>query len=246
MMNWGLWLPLPGGNWPIQQWLFGWSWPQDPQFPGSTRDKIRSQVTFPYLLNSVEGVLLACGLSELCFCWISLVTWKKLAASDFSCLLWPKVDRPVKGAKHVSQYDAQIDTEENHDPFGGSSKPETSHAGPVKENQILSCSDLVFLQGRLAESELREDCNTSGSMKSTPPALVGWLSSHVLIGGWWWVVSGVAEKVESTDLASNFQKLGFSEQPHQNVTKRVTVGSFPQKHRLWRLPQHNHPKSYWR
>lgn len=53
MRNWGLWLPLPVGNWPIQQRLFGWSWPQDPQFPGSTRDKDR--LTSRYLLNSVEG-----------------------------------------------------------------------------------------------------------------------------------------------------------------------------------------------
>ena len=143
---------------------------------------------------------------------------------------------PRQRAKHVSQSNAQIDTEENHDPFDRSSKPETSHSSPVKKNQILSCSDLVFLQGRLAEAELRGDCNTSGSMKSsTPPALVGWLSSHVLkgvVGGGWWVGQPKRWIHRSS---FRFLRVGFSEQPHQNVTKRpnkpipkATGGRIPQ------------------
>ena len=42
--------------------------------------KIDSQVDICWIL--LRGVLLACGLPELHFCWISSVSWKKLAASD--------------------------------------------------------------------------------------------------------------------------------------------------------------------
>lgn len=42
--------------------------------------KIDSQVDICWIL--LRGVLLACGLRELHFCWISSVSWKKLAASS--------------------------------------------------------------------------------------------------------------------------------------------------------------------